>query len=146
MPSGRYMALSQCCPMERALTSGTKKAPSPRKVPTHHFYVSTLLLCDPSPSLSGKGRRESASGGENDRSVTLHSDPKTEAHRQRLSSVVAADLLPSLEGVELESSGKVNTNTQKHSRHLDISSVFSLFFKNSRQCLMLSFSIQPMPW
>lgn len=114
--------------MERALTSGTKKAPSPRKVPTHHFYVSTLLLCDPSPSLSGKGRRESASGGENDRSVTLHSDPKTEAHRQRLSSVVAADLLPSLEGVELESSGKVNTNTQKHSRHLDISSVFSLFF------------------
>ncbi|KAG8002473.1 CDK5 and ABL1 enzyme substrate 2 [Nibea albiflora] len=36
------------------------------------------------------------------------SDPKLEVQRQRLSSVVAADLLPSLEGVELGSYGKVN--------------------------------------
>lgn len=38
----------------------------------------------------------------------LNSDPKIEAQRQRLSSVVAADLLPSLEGVELGDFGKVN--------------------------------------
>uniref|UniRef100_A0A3B4G804 Cdk5 and Abl enzyme substrate 2 n=1 Tax=Pundamilia nyererei TaxID=303518 RepID=A0A3B4G804_9CICH len=37
------------------------------------------------------------------------SDPKLEAQRQRLSSVVAADLLPSLEGVEMGACGKVST-------------------------------------
>uniref|UniRef100_A0A3B5M6K4 Cdk5 and Abl enzyme substrate 2a n=1 Tax=Xiphophorus couchianus TaxID=32473 RepID=A0A3B5M6K4_9TELE len=36
------------------------------------------------------------------------SDPKLDAQRQRLSSVVAADLLPSLEGVELGATGKVS--------------------------------------
>lgn len=48
--------------------------------------------------------------GENYINVTffLNSDPKLEAQRQRLSSVVAADLLPSLEGVELGAYGKVN--------------------------------------
>lgn len=38
----------------------------------------------------------------------LNSDPKLDAQRQRLSSVVAADLLPSLEGLELGACGKVN--------------------------------------
>lgn len=51
-------------------------------------------------------------GGENDQTVSLNSDPKLEAQRQRLPSVVAADLLPSLEGVELGSSGKVNIQYQ----------------------------------
>lgn len=54
--------------------------------------------------------------------VTLNSDPKLEAQRQRLPSVGAADLLPSLEGVELGSSGKVNvkpsaTENQKCPTH-----------------------------
>uniref|UniRef100_H2SSS5 Cdk5 and Abl enzyme substrate 2a n=2 Tax=Takifugu rubripes TaxID=31033 RepID=H2SSS5_TAKRU len=40
------------------------------------------------------------------------SDPKLEAQRQRLPSVVAADLLPSLEGVELGSSGKTVSYAQ----------------------------------
>lgn len=38
----------------------------------------------------------------------MNSDPKLEVQRQRLSSVVAVDLLPSLEGVELGAYGKVN--------------------------------------
>ncbi|KAK2851774.1 hypothetical protein Q5P01_008050 [Channa striata] len=41
-----------------------------------------------------------------------HSDLKLEAQRQRLSSVVAADLLPSLEGVELGASGKTVSYAQ----------------------------------
>lgn len=49
---------------------------------------------------------------ENDQTDSLSSDPKLEAQRQRLPSVVAADLLPSLEGVELGSSGKVNLQHQ----------------------------------
>ncbi|XP_018542877.1 CDK5 and ABL1 enzyme substrate 2 isoform X1 [Lates calcarifer] len=40
------------------------------------------------------------------------SDPKLEAQRQRLSSVVAADLLPSLEGVELGTYGKTVSYAQ----------------------------------
>lgn len=40
----------------------------------------------------------------------LNSDPKLEAQRQRLSSVVTADLLPSLEGVELGAIGKVSVH------------------------------------
>ncbi|XP_068452853.1 CDK5 and ABL1 enzyme substrate 2 [Clinocottus analis] len=40
------------------------------------------------------------------------SDPKLEAQRQRLSSVVAADLLPSLEGVELGDYGKTVSYAQ----------------------------------
>ncbi|KAK5924460.1 hypothetical protein CgunFtcFv8_001323 [Champsocephalus gunnari] len=40
------------------------------------------------------------------------SDAKLEAHRQRLSSVVAADLLPSLEGVELGDLGKTVSYAQ----------------------------------
>ncbi|XP_032407419.1 CDK5 and ABL1 enzyme substrate 2-like isoform X2 [Xiphophorus hellerii] len=40
------------------------------------------------------------------------SDPKLDAQRQRLSSVVAADLLPSLEGVELGASGKTVSYAQ----------------------------------
>ncbi|XP_029912489.1 CDK5 and ABL1 enzyme substrate 2 [Myripristis murdjan] len=40
------------------------------------------------------------------------SDPKLEAQRQRLSSVVAADLLPSLEGVELGAYGKTVSYAQ----------------------------------
>lgn len=40
------------------------------------------------------------------------SDPKLEAQRQRLSSVAAADLLPSLEGVELGSYGKTVSYAQ----------------------------------
>lgn len=40
----------------------------------------------------------------------MNSDPKLDAQRQRLSSVVAADLLPSLEGVELGACGKVNVS------------------------------------
>ncbi|XP_035513371.1 CDK5 and ABL1 enzyme substrate 2-like isoform X2 [Morone saxatilis] len=40
------------------------------------------------------------------------SDPKLEAQRQRLSSVVAADLLPCLEGVELGSCGKTVSYAQ----------------------------------
>ncbi|XP_076598262.1 CDK5 and ABL1 enzyme substrate 2 isoform X1 [Chaetodon auriga] len=40
------------------------------------------------------------------------SDPKLDAQRQRLSSVVAADLLPSLEGVELGSYGKTVSYAQ----------------------------------
>ncbi|XP_019112733.1 CDK5 and ABL1 enzyme substrate 2 isoform X1 [Larimichthys crocea] len=40
------------------------------------------------------------------------SDPKLEVQRQRLSSVVAADLLPSLEGVELGSYGKTVSYAQ----------------------------------
>ncbi|XP_068589522.1 LOW QUALITY PROTEIN: CDK5 and ABL1 enzyme substrate 2-like [Cebidichthys violaceus] len=40
------------------------------------------------------------------------SDPKLEAHRQRLSSVVAADLLPSLEGVELGDCSKTVSYAQ----------------------------------
>ncbi|XP_034731459.1 CDK5 and ABL1 enzyme substrate 2 isoform X2 [Etheostoma cragini] len=40
------------------------------------------------------------------------SDPKLETQRQRLSSVVAADLLPSLEGVELADYGKVVSYAQ----------------------------------
>ncbi|XP_070696416.1 CDK5 and ABL1 enzyme substrate 2 isoform X2 [Pempheris klunzingeri] len=40
------------------------------------------------------------------------SDPKLEAQRQRLSSVVAADLLPSLEGVELGACGKTVSYAQ----------------------------------
>ncbi|KAM4610935.1 CDK5 and ABL1 enzyme substrate 2 [Polymixia lowei] len=40
------------------------------------------------------------------------SDPKVEAQRQRLSSVVAADLLPSLEGVELGTYGKTVSYAQ----------------------------------
>ncbi|XP_075954888.1 CDK5 and ABL1 enzyme substrate 2 [Anarhichas minor] len=40
------------------------------------------------------------------------SDPKMEAHRQRLSSVVAADLLPSLEGVELGDCSKTVSYAQ----------------------------------
>ncbi|KAI4789831.1 hypothetical protein KUCAC02_035002, partial [Chaenocephalus aceratus] len=39
-------------------------------------------------------------------------DAKLEAHRQRLSSVVAADLLPSLEGVELGDLGKTVSYAQ----------------------------------
>ncbi|TNM86706.1 hypothetical protein fugu_006936 [Takifugu bimaculatus] len=60
------------------------------------------------------------------------SDPKLEAQRQRLPSVVAADLLPSLEGVELGSSGKVNVQSpaaedQKRVRRAAPASVLSLF-------------------
>nr|XP_020473464.1 CDK5 and ABL1 enzyme substrate 2-like isoform X2 [Monopterus albus] len=40
------------------------------------------------------------------------SDPKLEAQRQRLSSAVAADLLPSLEGVELGAYGKTVSYAQ----------------------------------
>nr|XP_040049894.1 CDK5 and ABL1 enzyme substrate 2-like isoform X1 [Gasterosteus aculeatus aculeatus] len=40
------------------------------------------------------------------------SDPKLEAHRQRLSSVVAVDLLPSLEGVELADYSKTVSYAQ----------------------------------
>ncbi|KAM7411401.1 hypothetical protein PAMA_021408 [Pampus argenteus] len=40
------------------------------------------------------------------------SDPKLEVQRQRLSSVVAADLLPSLEGVELAAYGKTVSYAQ----------------------------------
>ncbi|XP_044066698.1 CDK5 and ABL1 enzyme substrate 2-like isoform X2 [Siniperca chuatsi] len=40
------------------------------------------------------------------------SDPKLETQRQRLSSVVAADLLPSLEGVELGACGKTVSYAQ----------------------------------
>ncbi|XP_070766481.1 CDK5 and ABL1 enzyme substrate 2 [Enoplosus armatus] len=40
------------------------------------------------------------------------SDPKLEAQRQRLSSVVAVDLLPSLEGVELGACGKTVSYAQ----------------------------------
>ncbi|XP_038165265.1 CDK5 and ABL1 enzyme substrate 2-like isoform X2 [Cyprinodon tularosa] len=40
------------------------------------------------------------------------SDPKLDAQRQRLSSVVAADLLPSLEGVELGAIGKTVSYAQ----------------------------------
>ncbi|XP_023193615.1 CDK5 and ABL1 enzyme substrate 2-like isoform X2 [Xiphophorus maculatus] len=40
------------------------------------------------------------------------SDPKLDAQRQRLSSVVAADLLPSLEGVELGATGKTVSYAQ----------------------------------
>lgn len=40
----------------------------------------------------------------------VNSDPKLEAQRQRLSSVVAADLLPSLEGVEMGACGKVSAS------------------------------------
>ncbi|XP_071333222.1 CDK5 and ABL1 enzyme substrate 2 isoform X2 [Trachinotus anak] len=40
------------------------------------------------------------------------SDPKLEAQRQRVSSVVAADLLPSLEGVELGTYGKTVSYAQ----------------------------------
>ncbi|KAM9752892.1 CDK5 and ABL1 enzyme substrate 2-like isoform 2-T2 [Menidia menidia] len=40
------------------------------------------------------------------------SDPKLDAQRQRLSSVVAADLLPSLEGVEVGASGKTVSYAQ----------------------------------
>ncbi|XP_041801642.1 CDK5 and ABL1 enzyme substrate 2-like [Chelmon rostratus] len=40
------------------------------------------------------------------------SDPKLEAQRQRLSSVVAVDLLPSLEGMELGSCGKTVSYAQ----------------------------------
>ncbi|KAM4736971.1 CDK5 and ABL1 enzyme substrate 2-like isoform 2-T2 [Anableps anableps] len=40
------------------------------------------------------------------------SDPKLDAQRQRLSSVVAADLLPSLEGVELGTIGKTVSYAQ----------------------------------
>ncbi|XP_056130920.1 CDK5 and ABL1 enzyme substrate 2 [Lampris incognitus] len=40
------------------------------------------------------------------------SDPKSEAQRQRLSSVVAVDLLPSLEGVELGAYGKTVSYAQ----------------------------------
>lgn len=40
------------------------------------------------------------------------SDPKLDAQRQRLSSVVAADLLPSLEGVELGAMGKTVSYAQ----------------------------------
>ncbi|XP_031591746.1 CDK5 and ABL1 enzyme substrate 2-like [Oreochromis aureus] len=40
------------------------------------------------------------------------SDPKLEAQRQRLSSVVAADLLPSLEGVEMGACGKTVSYAQ----------------------------------
>ncbi|KAM3872437.1 CDK5 and ABL1 enzyme substrate 2 [Diretmus argenteus] len=40
------------------------------------------------------------------------SDPKLEAQRQRLSSVVAVDLLPSLEGVELAAYGKTVSYAQ----------------------------------
>ncbi|XP_056896977.1 CDK5 and ABL1 enzyme substrate 2-like isoform X3 [Takifugu flavidus] len=60
------------------------------------------------------------------------SDTKLEAQRQRLPSVVAADLLPSLEGVELGSSGKVNVQSpaaedQKRVRRAAPASVLSLF-------------------
>lgn len=41
-------------------------------------------------------------------SCAWNSDPKLEVQRQRLSSVVAVDLLPSLEGMELGSYGKVS--------------------------------------
>lgn len=37
----------------------------------------------------------------------VNSDPKLDTQRQRLSSVVAPDLLPALEGVELGAFGKV---------------------------------------
>lgn len=74
--------------------------------------------------------------------LLLNSDPKLEAQRQRLSSVVAADLLPSLEGVELGAYGKVSVHllipfcdekqkTQKYTRHLHKWAWFkalSLFF------------------
>lgn len=40
----------------------------------------------------------------------MNSDTKLDAQRQRLSSVVTADLLPSLEGVELGAYGKVNVS------------------------------------
>ena len=39
--------------------------------------------------------------------LSLCSDTKLEVQRQRLSSVVAADLIPSLEGMELGAYGKV---------------------------------------
>uniref|UniRef100_A0A3Q2EG63 Uncharacterized protein n=1 Tax=Cyprinodon variegatus TaxID=28743 RepID=A0A3Q2EG63_CYPVA len=44
--------------------------------------------------------------------LCMSSDPKLDAQRQRLSSVVAADLLPSLEGVELGAIGKTVSYAQ----------------------------------
>lgn len=40
----------------------------------------------------------------------VYSDVKLETQRQRLSSVVAVDAYPSLEGVELSADGKVNVD------------------------------------
>lgn len=118
-----------------------------QRAPTPHLYVSMTLLCRP-PVVVGT-----------ERCVCLHhvvkmtlffflnSDPKLEAQRQRLSSVVAADLLPSLEGLELGSYGKVNVyhmlrNRNAPVRQTCLNDVVFLF----RRCPMLSFSIRLMPW
>lgn len=78
----------------------------------------------------------------------LNSDPKLDVQRQRLSSVAAADLLPSLEGVELGSYGKVNVYHMLRNRGVTFTPTCQLvlLFFLLRRCLTLSFSIQPMPW
>lgn len=80
-------------------------------------------------------------------SLFVDSDPKLEAQRQRLSSVAAADLLPSLEGLELESYGKVSVhhtlgNRDAPSGQVCLNDLVSLF----RRCPTLSFSIRRTPW
>lgn len=79
--------------------------------------------------------------------LVLNSDPKLEAQRQRLSSVAAADLLPSLEGLDLDSYGKVSVRHTLRNRNAPIGQVClnDLVFL-FRRCPTLSFSIRRTPW
>lgn len=109
VPSGHYVLLSQCCPMERVLISGTRKAPF-QAGSTH-----PSLLCLHHPSVcsmpfSGKAICSQSVLWITGMFLCVNSDHKMDNQRQRLSSVVAADLLPSLEGVELGAFGKVNAS------------------------------------
>lgn len=108
VPSGRYVLLSQCCPMESALTSGTKKAWSQAESSRPFHFHFTIPLCDPCHFSVRSGERVRCEVKNTSMWIFSNSDPKLEAQRQRLSSVVSADLLPSLEGVELGAYGKVS--------------------------------------
>lgn len=105
MPSGRFMLLSQCCPMEKVLISGTKDAATPSPPPDLTFMFPSSIhvihvILNEELRWCQKLHKYMC--------LCMSSDPKLDAQRQRLSSVVAADLLPSLEGVELGAIGKVH--------------------------------------
>ncbi|CAI5648301.1 unnamed protein product [Oreochromis niloticus] len=80
------------------LTPDTPLSP----VPTGHPHCSRVKSTPAALSPVGPGNSLDS----------RQSDPKLEAQRQRLSSVVAADLLPSLEGVEMGACGKTVSYAQ----------------------------------
>ncbi|KAJ4934586.1 hypothetical protein JOQ06_007377, partial [Pogonophryne albipinna] len=94
------------------LTPDPPLSPPPGHQPCSRVRSTPAAL---SPALDPRQRLRNVSGSPGPRvpkKCFSCSDAKLEAHRQRLSSVVAADLLPSLEGVELGDLGKTVSYAQ----------------------------------